>query len=151
MKRDSRPRDDHMNTLSDTPNQPTVSSDRSSEFEIPGYHKRKMKRRTKAIVGTGQSSDVRGAPEPNRDIFVFRIDPEINTDNIKTYMNKKGTEVREITLMSKDGSKFHSFKVSIKLSDLNTVMNSEYWPAGVNVRRFWQPRKSVTQSWNCQS
>ena len=125
----------------------SVQSTSSATFEIPAGHQRKQRRRAKAVVGTGTSGNVRGAPEPSRDIFIFRVDKTTDADNMKRYMNNKNIDVREIELKSKEQSLYNSFYVRIKVTDLDTVLQPDFWPIGVNVRRYWQPRTQQTQSW----
>ena len=87
----------------------SVQSTSSATFEIPAGHQRKQRRRAKAVVGTGTSGNVRGAPEPSRDIFIFRVDKTTDADNMKRYMNNKNIDVREIELKSKEQSLYNSF------------------------------------------
>ncbi len=101
------------------------------------------------MVGTGTSDSVRGAPEPSRDIFVFRVEKETSMDAVSAYLTNNHVVVREIEQRSRDESLFNSFHVRIKVSDLDKVLNANFWPTGVNVRRYWPPkRQSVLQSWS---
>jgi hypothetical protein len=125
----------------------SVHSASSSNFEFPAAHKRKQRRHAKAVVGTGTSDSVKGAPEPSRDIFVFRVDKETNADTLKLYMNNKNINVREIELKSNDQAIYSSFHVRIQVSDLDSVLQPDFWPVGVNVRRYWTPKIQHTQSW----
>jgi hypothetical protein len=120
---------------------------RSADFEPSSYYKKKQRRKTRPIVGTGASNSIRGAPEPCKDIFVYRLASDVVTENVKCFMNENDVDVRAVVQMSKSESLFRSFKVSIKKSDLSKVLQSDFWPEGVNVRRFWEPRKERPQSW----
>ena len=62
-------------------------------------------------------------------------------------MSKKGVTIREITIKSKEESLYHSFHVRIKVSDLDQVLQPDFWPVGVNVRRYWPPRNQSAQTW----
>jgi hypothetical protein len=53
--------------------------DRSADsegFQKPAYELRQQRKRAarKFITGTGVSGAVRGAPEPSRDLFIYRVD-----------------------------------------------------------------------------
>ena len=42
--------------------------------------------------------------------------------------------------LSKKEAKFDGFKIEIKLSDLHTVIESEFWPNDICVRMYYKPR-----------
>ena len=75
-----------------------------------------------AVVGTGTSGSVRGAPQPNRDIFVFRVELG-DADGIKNYMT-----VRNIEKKSNDEAHLKSFKVTVCVAQLVHVLEPDFWP-----------------------
>ena len=98
------------------------------------------KKRTKIIKGTQESCGrFQGAPEPKRDLFVYRVSKECEPDDIRAMLKAKNCEVEDITVMSKAEAKFRSFKVSLKVSLVATLLSEEFpWPLGVRVRRFYK-------------
>ena len=52
------------------------------------------------------------------------------------------TEVRSIERVSSKNATFNSFRVEISVSDLSKVLDPEFWPTGVCVRRFYVPTES---------
>jgi hypothetical protein len=61
-------------------------------------------------------------------------------------MNNKNVDVRDIELKSNDESLYNSFHVCIKTPNLKEVLQPDFWPSGVNVRRYWRPRIQQVQS-----
>ena len=39
-----------------------------------------------------------------------------------------------------DDALFNSFKVDIKMSDMAEVLDADFWPIGIHVRRFYKPK-----------
>jgi len=110
------------------------TSEVSAPFEYHRAVRKTMKRRAVAVIGTSSSESVRGAPEPRRDLFVYRV----LDGNIEDCITEHKIEVRNLEQISKDG--FMSFKVTVKVSDRNTLLQAEFWPVGVCVRRYYAPR-----------
>ena len=108
-------------------------------FRYPS-EQRKHKRRAKAVTGVVRSNKLSGAPEPSRDVFVYRVKKNTQADDIRDYMDDQGICVRDIKKISHEDAMFDSFKVELKMADLTAVVNAQFWPEGVNVRRFFKPR-----------
>ena len=85
----------------------------TSQVSAPFEYQRaaRKKRRPVAVVGTSSSENVRGAPEPSRDLFVYRV----LDGNIEDYITEHNIEGRNLERISKDGSRFMSFKVTVKV------------------------------------
>ena len=79
--------------------------------------RKKLRHRVAPIVGTGTSDKVRGAPEPSRDVFVYRVQSDITVGDISSYVEDKNVEVRNVIQKSQEGSKFMSFQVTVKVTD----------------------------------
>ena len=102
---------------------------------------RRQARRRKPITGTRAAmGKLKGAPEPSRDLFVYRVDKLVTDEDISSYLSDNGVEVRAIKLVSNSESRFASFKVELKVSDINKVLASDFWPEGICVRRFYTRR-----------
>ena len=120
-----------------------VTSDRDG-FQQPTHvrkQQRRNERRHNIVKGSAASGTLHGAPEPDRDVFVYRVDSETECDDLKQYMEGKSFKVRNVELMSNPHSRYKSFKVTIPVSQMPLVFDGEKWPEGVCVRKFYQPRK----------
>jgi hypothetical protein len=114
----------------------SATSQQSGTFQLQRAVRKKLRRRVAPIVGTGTSDKVRGAPEPSRDVFVYRVQSDITVGDISSYVADTNVEVRNVIQKSQEGSKFMSFQVTVKVTDLNTLLQPDFWPCGVCVRRF---------------
>ena len=91
----------------------------------------------RTVVGqSGQENGLRSTPAPSRDFFVYRVHKEDTTDVMKSFLQSKNVTVRDITLKSHSESKFNSYKLSVAVSDIDTVTNPEFWPSGICIRRW---------------
>jgi len=93
-----------------------------------------IKRCAVAVVGTSSSGSGRGASKPSRDLFVYHV----LDGNIQDCITEHKIEVR----ISKDASRLMSFKVIVKVSGMNTLLQPEFWPVGVCVKRYYMPSYS---------
>jgi hypothetical protein len=111
-------------------------SGNQEEFQYPRYHRR----RKTTIRGTRAGSNIRikGAPEPSRDVFVYRVDK--GTTDIEDFLTDNGINSRSVIIVSNNEARFSSFKVEVKVSELEKLLDPEFWPDGICVRRFYKPR-----------
>ena len=107
---------------------------------------------SKMIVGRStHANQLKAARSKSRvDIFVSRLDPECTTDDVKACLlaNDKASTASDI-FIEKLNTKFDTYSSyhvsvlvdsSIKLSLIDSFMNSENWPNGILVRRFFKNR-----------
>ena len=115
----------------------------SGKFEIPPAHMRKQRRQQRRVVVTGKDNNqrVRGAPEPIRELFIYRVHPETTTEALKNYVSDKGFSIGHLECISNSEAKFKSFKLSLPISEFNRTLDENMWPSGVRVRRFFSNRK----------
>ena len=113
-------------------------------FEIPAYHKKQQRRaannvaKRKTVSGNAKNiKNLIGAPEPNRDLFIFRLDGKTVLNDLQNYIKERGFSVRSLKQMSKPESQFKSFKLSVPVSEFEALFDPDLWPEGVCVRRFW--------------
>ncbi len=73
---------------------------------------------------------------------------DTSDDVIKEYIETNGIRVRSFACVSNDLSMYKSFKLEISVSDMEKVLNADFWPTGVWVRRFYSPKgsRNVTNS-----
>ena len=109
-------------------------------FMMPRYQEKKTRqherKRHKVITGCHKPGNdgFRGAPEPSRDIFIYRVHPDTSKRDIEDSIRGRNFEVRDLVCISSEQSMFKSFKLSSLLTEFP-------WPEGVKVRRFFPSRR----------
>ena len=123
----------------------------SEGFRIPKYVLKKQQqqssRRHKIITGSAnqRTGTFKGAPEPNRDLFIFRVMRDATVDDMKQYLASEGFHVKSLHLVSHPESKFQSFRLSVPASEFKDLFNDTLWPEGVRIRRY-VPRRNEADS-----
>ena len=127
----------------------TVPSHHDEGFEYSAAEQSQRRRRKnrdtrKTVTGSSlaYAGKLTGAPEPSRDIFVYRTIKGTQEQDIHEYLESKNVDPRTISEVSNEDAKFSSFKVELKVSDIDTVLKADFWPQGICVRRFYRPRSS---------
>ena len=134
-----------VDTMHDRPWERARSAD-SEGFRLPHDQMKKLRqqdrRRHQVITGKARSAFGRfkGAPEPNRDLFIYRVDANTETDDLETYMRDKGFEVRDLCCISDPRAKFQSFKLTVPVSQFKDLFSDSPWPARVKVRKYIPPK-----------
>ena len=116
----------------------------SSEFIEPSYVRKKARQQLRRQILTGKGSAVggfKGAPEPSRDLFLYRFVQEATADVIKDNVVGEGYEVRDIIQMSHKDAKYKSFRLSVPASQYQALHDAEdFWPEGVRIKQFIPPK-----------
>ena len=55
-------------------------------------------------------------------------------------MGDAGVQPRKVEKVSNIDAKFSSFKVEIKITDVEKVIDANFWPTGIYVRMFYTPK-----------
>ena len=109
-------------------------------FEFQYHEKRRQQKLNKQKIckGEGDGSDqFSGAPEPSRDLFIYRFLGGATEDSIKRNVTEAGYEVRLIQQMSHVNAKYKSFRLSVPTSQYEALReDSKFWPRGVRIKRF---------------
>ena len=81
-------------------------------------YNRQEARRKQFITGNSSSKpgNFKGAPEPSRDLFVYRVDNETTASQIKNHLTDHGFNVRDISCVSNALSKYKSFRLTVSIS-----------------------------------
>ena len=109
-------------------------------FEYPSDVRKKARRKV-AVTGSRTSHGrLKGAPEPSRHIFVYRLDKCVSDKDMSSYMTEYDVMARKVEKVSNSDAKYNSFKVEIKISDLTKVLDGAFWPMGICVRRYYESR-----------
>ena len=121
----------------------TVSQDHSKKHMINkvddnGY--KLMESRSSIRKQIRNSGRLVGAPPPMMNIWVYKV-LEGNESIIEKYIKARNINVKQVLKMSKDGSKFISFKILIPKKDVDKVLNTDFWPEGV-YSRIWKEYNS---------
>ncbi|ELT87296.1 hypothetical protein CAPTEDRAFT_189088 [Capitella teleta] len=82
-------------------------------------------------------------PEPSRDLFLFRVSPTAEEEDINNYLSEEGIVVRSLSKMSAAQSTWSSYRLEVKASDASQLLHGDFWPEGVRVRRFRRPREEA--------
>ena len=131
----SPPKGSSGKSLNDTPEIDRVSMADSSGFQYPRRHRRNV------AVGKDRSSGaVKGAPEPNRDVFIYRVDKSTNDDSLYDYLIDKGITPNSLDCVSNPDARYKSYKLSIPLSMYSTLHDPDMWPEGIRICRFYNPK-----------
>jgi hypothetical protein len=110
-------------------------------FILPSYNK---KHKNKAVIGKSTvCGSLKAAPEPCRDVFVFRTDKTTTVESLKNYLTEAGVLVRDIVLLSHSDAVYSSFKVTVPISQLEKTMDPNIWPQGIGIRRFWNKKNKT--------
>ncbi len=131
---------------------PDNVSMRSTATDVSGYHKqphqrKEEKRRVrKVVIGNKSTADgassirFKGAPEPERSLFIYRVTGDTHIDDIHDMLSQYKFTVLSLECVSHPESKYKSFNLTVPISQFNSLYNEELWPHGVRVRRYNAPR-----------
>jgi hypothetical protein len=103
--------------------------------------------RKKKIIGT-KKTDIPMSQPRTCALFVHRINPDIPADRVKDECTRGGAHVFEIEQVSKESSRFKSFKVVIDWEHMNQALNPNFWPEGVACKRWFTRRGDVSRHRN---
>ena len=99
--------------------------------------------RNTGIIGTGTESSIPVITTKRVSVFATRFSPDVDADTLKDYLVEKlaNTSVtcRRIETAS---SRFGSFHVTADCKEVADMFSPHVWPAGVYVRRYYEPRVS---------
>lgn len=102
----------------------------------PARHARKKP----SIIGTGEGSNILAVKTKMVRVFATKFDPCVDVNTLSDYLKKKlGREVtcRKIETTQ---SRFNSFCVSAECQDVEELYDPQLWPAGIYIRRYYEPR-----------
>ena len=128
--------DSHVDRKSECESQETIMK----EFSVPTYHQKKERQRLKQII-KGKSDarcGVKGAPEPSRHVFIYRVDKDTTEDDIKNLLteNENPFTIRELKCLSHEDAMYKSFKLSVPKSHLHRLYDDGLWPDGIRLRKY---------------
>ena len=138
----------HLSTSRQSLDASSVASNANTnndDFHQPSRaakRKRRQENRRKRIVqGSRPAGSIRGAPEPRRDAFIYRVLSDTITEMMRQHIDDMGVNIESIDCVSNPNAKFKSFKVTTAVSNFNELFKPEMWPAGICVRKYIPPRR----------
>ena len=95
-------------------------------------------KKKRIVAGSSTQTDtrVRGAPEPDRHLFIFRVDAN-TLDDLRSYISDHGVTMRSLHCVSNANAKFKSYKLTVPVSQYKQLFNGDLWPEGVTVRPYY--------------
>ncbi len=127
------------------------TSHASDTWEKPPYmmrrERQREKRRRKIVTGSMRDKVAfQGAPEPGRQIFIYRVMGGTTAECLMQYMRDKGVQVREVDQVAHKDAKFMSFKATVTTSDYDKVFDSQLWSAGIRIRDYVRPKRGFSSN-----
>lgn len=104
--------------------------------------RKKVNKNRNVIMGSKSDCVIKGAPEPNRDLFIFRLDAETTEDKLRSFISDKGFKVNELELKSNEKAKYKSYRLRVPKSQFSRLFDENMWPAGVGIRKYFAPKDS---------
>ena len=84
-------------------------------FEVPAHQlkliRRNESRKRNIVKGTATTQNVKGAPEPTRDLFIYRVDAE--TESVFDLVKSNGFKVLSLKCISNPAAKYKSFRLTV--------------------------------------
>lgn len=102
--------------------------------------------KSRAIL-TGSMSNTVACPikattiTPMKHFHITKLEPNTDAICLKQYLCQFVPNVEVVKLSVRNPQMYSSFKVSVMASEEQLLLNSDIWPQGVNINRFFLPRK----------
>ena len=119
----------------------------ASGYQYQKHYRKKLDKqhtkKTRTITGKNasdvSSSAFRGAPEPDRFLFIYRVEKDASESDIMNYLGENNILYRNVKCLSNPDSKFKSFKLTVAVSQYKALFDDNLWPNGVRVRPYRAP------------
>ena len=72
-------------------------------------------------------------------IFVSRFSTEVTITDIQEYLKNSGVQQFDCSELIMKYNTYKSFKIGVPLTILPNVLNSDFWPVGILVKKFYFP------------
>ncbi|ELU17221.1 hypothetical protein CAPTEDRAFT_210512 [Capitella teleta] len=100
-----------------------------TDEDFTTVQRRNRKKKT-AVIGTrtsGEGNLFRGAQGPSRDLFLYRVSKEADSEIIIEYFGRNNVKPRDAIMVSNEEAKFNSFKLQVKSSDVPRILRKDLW------------------------
>ena len=111
--------------------------------DADGYTRvtRKRSVRTKAVIGTNNgTSSLKVKTGRFVSLFVSRLDPETTHEDLETFFRDTHKLAATCTQLTTKHDSYASFKVDGMCDSAADLYNSDKWPAGVYLRKFFRQK-----------
>ena len=104
--------------------------------------KRKVGKPTKSLVGKMKGASLKSIQMHRKpaDVFVSRLNPNTTIDDVKSFVSSqfKSAHTMLCQQLKTRYDAYASFYVEIDGISFNEALNSDNWPAGLLVKRFYK-------------
>ena len=76
--------------------------------------------------------------------YIGRVAVGTSADEIRSSLETRGVEVVSLEAIQTKHTRFASFKLVIKKSQLDVIEQDDFWPEGVIVGRWWSPKTGTS-------
>ena len=117
----------------------------SQGFQRPKQHMRNEKKREtrtiKTVFGKKNHPSLSGNPR-SRDLFLFNCKPHATCDIVKAFLAENTVDILEIECTSHTEARGKSFRIKIKVMDMDKIMSTDFLPEGVGCRQ-WKKKRNI--------
>ena len=107
-------------------------------------HRRNRDRPIPAVVGTSTGTSrhpLRAKSGQHVSVFVSRLDPSTTLQALTQYINSVYSVNSKCIQLKAKFNSYSSFKVDFTCDNVHGLYESDKWPAGVYVSKFFSPKK----------
>lgn len=107
----------------------------------PARGKREQRKRPPGIIGTSAESRISVITTKRVNIFATRFSPDVDAETLRSYLSEKlANKSVACRKIESRGSRYGSFHVTADCKEVADMFSPQIWPAGVYVRRYFEPR-----------
>nr|XP_020468024.1 uncharacterized protein LOC109967043 isoform X1 [Monopterus albus]XP_020468025.1 uncharacterized protein LOC109967043 isoform X2 [Monopterus albus] len=138
--------------VADLPNSPKWSTvvkqgwrkkDKSHPVRIKQSINKSERKRLEPIHGTGVQGNIKAVRTKLVNVFATKFLPDLDAETLCNYLKERLGRHVQCERIVTGNTRCSSFKVSVECEDVTEVYNSELWPEGSLVRRYYEPRKAT--------
>ena len=130
------------------PHQRSSSSTGSSRNDRTAHQPRRVNNASSVLTGRKkfENSRFKGV-ELRRDLYVGRCNVSVVPDDITGHVSDEfGVEAIACSCISRDDADIKAFKLTVKASDLEVMLDSNRWPADIRIRKYhFKPNRNNGQ------
>ena len=116
------------------------SGGQNAEWQVVRNRKLQRGKRQVNVAGTRKSPSGLSGVERIYDLFVGGCNRDTTVDDIKKCCTSLEVDLKKVELMQTKSEWYSAFKISMKQSDRDMLMNADSWPQGVFVRKFYKAK-----------
>ena len=139
-------KDDQRHDLSRASSHTSLNSidGHQNNWQMQRQYRRNLSRQPpKRMEGTASVSNVKGAPQGTRDMFVYIVTQDTSDEALLSWIRKQHVNFIDFVKTSHVDSKYKSFRVTFNISDYFYLYNPELWPSGVCIGRYLPPKPKL--------